>query len=150
MRDYKRLTERDGDLIFMVCKNCGYYEEGSTCWENSCDNARKKRLAYLEDKIENGTLIELPCKVGDTVYALREDSFAEDNYKIMWHIAEGFVKKIYLNKKNETFLQIISWVDHKSWSKDSRNYKVTTFGQTVFLTKAEAEKKLEELKGGIK
>lgn len=28
------------------------------------------RLAELEDKIENGTLVELQCKVGDTVYII--------------------------------------------------------------------------------
>lgn len=26
------------------------------------------KLAELEDKLEEGTLVELPCKVGDTVY----------------------------------------------------------------------------------
>ena len=30
----------------------------------------EKQVAELEDKIENGTLIELPCKVGDTVYVI--------------------------------------------------------------------------------
>lgn len=30
-----------------------------------------ERLAELEDKIENGTLIEQPCKVGDTVWLVR-------------------------------------------------------------------------------
>ena len=33
------------------------------------------RLAELEDKIEQGTLIELPCKVGDTVYFIDEKRF---------------------------------------------------------------------------
>ena len=31
------------------------------------------RLQELEDKIENGTLIELPCKVGDIVYEICKD-----------------------------------------------------------------------------
>lgn len=123
-------------------------------WSNEIDLTQElgyshiyQRLYELENILENGRLIELPCKVGDTVYVLREDSFAEDNYKKKWHIAEGFVKKIYINTKNEIFLQIISWVDHKLWSKDSRNYKISTFGKTIFLTKAEAEAKLKELRG---
>ena len=107
-----------------------------------------KRLEVVDvlAKYENGTLVELPCKVGDTVYVLREDCFGEDNYKTKCHIAEGFVKKIYINKTNEIFLQIISWVSGRAWSKDSRNYKISTFGKAVFLTKAEAEAKLRELK----
>jgi hypothetical protein len=32
------------------------------------------RLKYLEDLIEQGKLIELPCKVGDTVYAIAKCS----------------------------------------------------------------------------
>lgn len=34
----------------------------------------RDRLCYLEDCIENGTLVFLPCKVGDTVYK-DEDEF---------------------------------------------------------------------------
>lgn len=37
-----------------------------------------RRLAELEDKIENGTLVELPCKVGDTAMAII-DTLAYDN-----------------------------------------------------------------------
>ena len=48
MKDYKRLTVKrtDGELIQGLI-NC---------------------LAELEDKIENGTLVELPCKEDDIVY----------------------------------------------------------------------------------
>ena len=38
---------------------CEEYETLKRCIE---------RLAELEDKIEDGTLVELPCKVGDKVY----------------------------------------------------------------------------------
>ena len=56
MTDYKRLTERgsNGVVVMDGCKTCGdctlncAYVEGAL-----------KRLAELEDKIENGTLIEL-------------------------------------------------------------------------------------------
>ena len=36
------------------------------------------RLAELEDKIKNGTLVELPCKVGDTAMAII-DTLAYNN-----------------------------------------------------------------------
>lgn len=50
------------------------------------------RLAELEDKFENGTLVELPCKVGDTVC-----QFHNDNRGLTGIIA-GKVTKIELNK----------------------------------------------------
>ena len=142
---YKRLTFRHKSVVDGT-EQIGYTERLAGCYRAS--DMILERLAELEDKIEQGTLIELPCKVGDTVYVLREDCFAEDNYKTKWHIAEGFIKKIYINTKNEIFLQIISWVSGRAWSKDSRNYKVKTYTKTVFLTREEAEKRLEEIQNG--
>lgn len=37
----------------------------------------RNRLAELEDKIENGKNIELPCKVGDTVYRRHSSCYSE-------------------------------------------------------------------------
>ena len=73
------------------------------------------RLAELEDKIENGTLVELPCKVGAKIYIVGESDFCIPKYQ-MW--------------EDEFCLE-----------------DVERFGDTVFLTKAEAEKRLEELRG---
>lgn len=58
---YKRLTERVGNGVAI--------KETSTNDNKSIWNAIE-RLAELEDKIENGLLIELPCKVGDMVYVI--------------------------------------------------------------------------------
>ena len=66
--EYKRLTNQKWSEDIDLKQELGY-------------SHIYKRLYELEDKIENDTLVELPCKVGDTVYVLREDSFAEDNYK---------------------------------------------------------------------
>ena len=69
MSDYKRLTAH---------KLTSFYD-----WERK--NLKPEqiaemydRLAELEDKIENGTLVELPCKVGDTAMAII-DTLAYDN-----------------------------------------------------------------------
>lgn len=79
-----------------------------------------KAIKYdkLKDKIENGTLVELPCKVGDTVWEL--DLFSKAK-----------IREI----KARNLLQIFHWIDDES------------FGKYLFLTKAEAEKRLEEIKG---
>ena len=65
---YKRLTKRAEDYVFDNCCNCEYDDNPMGCTERVCYEVMKNRLAELEDKIEQGTLIELPCKVGDTVY----------------------------------------------------------------------------------
>ena len=51
------------------CIECVYFKVDD-CAETTQGKLKKAilRLAELEDKIEQGTLIELPCKVGDTVY----------------------------------------------------------------------------------
>ena len=62
--EYKRLTFRyesvDGTKVV------GYTEKLIPCFNKQA--MILNRLAELEDKIELGTLIELPCKVGDKVY----------------------------------------------------------------------------------
>ena len=59
MSEYKRLTERYID------------EQGSKCVRKlAWDGEILHRLAELEDRIENGTLVELPCKVGATIYSV--------------------------------------------------------------------------------
>ena len=68
MSEYKRLTNKDWKEHYDIfedvcCDTCS--EDCGQCERNF--NALV-RLAELEDKINNGTLIELPCKVGDTVY----------------------------------------------------------------------------------
>lgn len=79
MSEYKRLTERDeygnADIIGLSTEKLFgelYFDE-----INLLTKVLNK-LAFLEDKIENGTLIELPCKVGDTAMAII-DTLAYDN-----------------------------------------------------------------------
>jgi hypothetical protein len=81
-----------------------------------------KRLYELEDKIENGTLVELPCKVGDNAVAII-DTLCYPN-------------AIY-NVKLKDLAYIV----------EDENGDVTFQHITrIFGTEAEAEKKLEELK----
>lgn len=39
-------------------------------WKTLVPDPFYNRLAELEDKLESGLLIELPCKIGDTVYGI--------------------------------------------------------------------------------
>ena len=115
---YKRLTERtkhgiavlDSGERFVV--SCGGYATTKAL----------NRLAELEDKIEAGTLIEIPCKVGDTATAVI-DTFAYDN-SVQTVKIEGLAYIVKDENRDITFQHI----------------------SRLFHTKAEAEAKLKELR----
>ena len=82
------------------------------------------RLAELEDKIEQGTLIELPCKVGDKFYGIC-----------------GFVIFEY------TTLAIKLVKDHKICLCTIYDMEYV-LGKDAFLTLEDAEKRFKELQNG--
>lgn len=104
------------------------------------------RLAELEDKIENGTLIELPCKVGDTVWQIFKNCLScpfcllkEYEYECCrkpMGVLHGMVFD-----KNCNYMII-----PRTFSNSINVKQLKNFGKTIFLTKAEAEAKLEELR----
>lgn len=71
MKNYKRLTNNNRDEYdpeYGFCYDCKYFGEPCGCNRpnGTCGNydhflETYNRLAELEDKIENGTLVELPC-----------------------------------------------------------------------------------------
>lgn len=88
-----------------------------------------KKLADYEDLEEQGLLVRLPCKIGDILYC----------------IVNGEVKKLKVHSFGVPDFEItdieFKYVD---------GFKIVRFvgevGKTVFLTREEAEKKLEEMK----
>lgn len=126
---YKRLTERRGSLVIDKCGNCPNVNNPQGCADKKCYEIMKNRLVELEDKIENGTLIELPCKVGDTVYEVfkehRPPFIQETTIEKIVITEKGFKLRLSRNSVYET--------------------AISSLGRTVFLTEAEAEAKLKEL-----
>lgn len=108
---YERLTKKDWHETKL--SRVSEYEPS--------DKVILKQLWELENKIENGTLIELPCKVGDTVYAIEEDSIEE--YEVLGVLIQ-----------DEFFVKLFRKRDFvcKFWGSRS-----------VFLTREEAEAKLK-------
>ena len=109
-----------------------YTQEDIDEWIRTCEELQernrelKQEIAEYKDKIEQGTLVELPCKVGDTVYCI-------SNSKI-----EVFkVKKIVIGDEFE-----LQCFDEKNVLKFTLRY----FGDWLFFTREEAEKRLKELK----
>ena len=101
------------------------------CFGEICDDCRflqkaLDRLAELEDKIESGRLLELPCKVGDEVYIVAKQGL--DIYAV------------------EKVIVCDLWYS----PTDNCLYPMTADEcplSEIFPTRAEAEKKLAELKG---
>lgn len=132
--EYKRLTKKDKRGFYHY--NCTEKDqEDCEVMENcgECYGTRVLyRLAELEDKIEQGTLIELPCKVGDTCYLVYER--AENRFRDLYEIKKVKINNIHYIGHNE-FLAEIGMVFH---------YTVK-FGEEIFTTREEAEKRLKEL-----
>ena len=102
------------------------------------------KLADYEDLEEQGLLVRLPCKVRDIVWEL---CLCDDgNYKIFPMIVKtiseyGTLRQV---KKDITIWNIYAESDYTYMYKNFAD-----FGKTVFSTKEEAEKKLEEMKNGL-
>lgn len=99
-----------------------------------------EKLAEYEDLEEQGRLIKLPCKVGDTVYVNGVRGCGEaEKYRVIrvdYHSTLG-------TGRNEFYIEALLCADPDS----EISFYDKQFGKTVFLTKSEAEAKLKELGG---
>nr|DAO29094.1 MAG TPA: hypothetical protein [Caudoviricetes sp.] len=99
---------------------------------NKCCN----RLADYEDLEEQGLLVRLPCKVGDTFYRV--------NAGAKQPIIPMTVSEIhFLCCKNERAVRFDA-IGKEDMGESC--YRLEDIGRIVFLTREEAEKKLEEMK----
>lgn len=99
------------------------------------------KLAELEDKLENGTMIELPCKLGTKVFEMNSyydckiDAFCE------CHDFSLRGEKACICCENNTKKNVVNTSYFNLNMRDR-------IGKTVFLTKEEAEARLKELQNG--
>ena len=129
--EYKRLTDKDiTKVCFDTWELCGL---DNVCKRDCGEPEPCKipqiihRLAELEDKIENGTLVELPYKVGDTIYEVFK------NHKPPF-IQQTKVEKIIITEKGLKLKLARNSVYETS---------ITSLGKTLFLTEAEALKNIK-------
>ena len=87
-----------------------------------------EKCEYFKDKSK---FIELPCKVGDTAYSIKHNK-----------VDEYYVTSILIYTRTSVTFRLVN--------KYFTFFDVTRkdFGKTVFLTKGEAEKALEEHNNG--
>lgn len=83
------------------------------------------QLKEYQSLEEQGRLIKLPCKVGDTVYVIVGEKISVQ--KIQRATTDSEMRIEFCTKR--------------------RGFALFDIGKTVFLTKSEAEAKLEELRG---
>ena len=86
----------------------------------------REKLKDYEDSEEQGRLVKLPCKVGNTVYVIVGKNISAQKIQRATIDSEGKIE--FCTKR--------------------RGFALFDIGKTVFLTKPEAEAKLKELRGG--
>ena len=122
---------------------------GQTIITDMCNDIipKLKKLAEYETAEEEGRLVVLPCKVGDTVWVTTHPFNVFDDFDF------------YTEAQDEIY---VSYISSMTFYEDSNQYRIysketkqfinayfmeSDFGKTVFLTREEAEKALKEMEG---
>lgn len=114
--EHKSFHRNDKDEI-SACLQCAEENEQLAGW--------LKELQYYKDLKEQGRLIELPCKIGDTVWDIK---WWDDTTET--RVIDG---KTYFRRV----------MKHKITKSKFKLFDYENFGKTVFLTKEEAEAALK-------
>ena len=127
----ERLTDKNavGNYFYPKCfEKCDGLGASKKC--NNCEITTSicEKLGNYEDLEEQGRLIKLPCKVGDTLYRLVPNLYRE--------YVEIKIAQFVINKNGIYFI-----------TNKGVHWSVNRIGKTVFLTREEAEAKLKELRG---
>ena len=122
----------------MNCRDCLHYE--ACCYWLSKE---KKHLNCDEGFIcdnftDRSEWVHIPCKVGDTVYYFDGAYYLKN--KSMWKIKPIKVTELSTKIGRSGKLYPLSII------ANGTRYPLTSIGKTIFLTREEAEKALEEMK----
>ena len=118
----------DSRLSPQACAEAREIEETLSSYDYSIS-----RMVELMKADKDGRVVVLPCKVGDTVFAR-----LDNNRK---YVCECKLKQIVVDN--------IGFVTFAPIGAPEREYDVSLrgFGKTVFLSREEAEKALQEMEG---
>ena len=113
------------DDIKANCVKCAEEHEQLAEW--------LEELKLYKDLEEQGLLVRLPCKVGDTVYVPTRNFVSELRITLM-------------SVDTNDMAMYFSWLLNSGIYPNLDGFSGYELGKTVFLTREEAEKKLEEMK----
>ena len=120
------------------------------------------KLAAYEDAVEQGLLLRLPCKVGDTVYVdstilpIKDMECENIDHKIPLYFPARIVSFRFA-KRNWMKIAVKAkwlheWIDNETGpesayinSEKKFTISLSGIGKTVLLTESEAEAKLKEM-----
>jgi hypothetical protein len=159
-----RWTERftsDGEKAIAIHDGSDFPD---ACFEGEREYDVMNALADYEDLEEQGLLVRLPCKVGDIVYVdstilpIEDMEYYEDTDNKIPLIFSSRVVSFRFAKRNWVKIAVkakwlYEWIDDETGPESDYIEREKTFsiplsmiGKNVFLTREEAEKKLEEMK----
>lgn len=147
----ERLTKKNdsGGHYYPKCfEKCNGLGASSKCDDCEIMTSVCEKLGDYEDLDEQGRLVKLPCKVGDTVWVVTspfnvfDDIEYDDDMKD--EVYESYVSSVSFYECGEQYRIYAKATNHFIGAY----FRECDFGKTVFLTKSEAEAKLKELRGG--
>lgn len=166
----ERLTKlKNGRITYNEKRNpvfeCGEFCDNCPTGTAYCRTMKKmiRKLAAYEDLEEQGLLVRLPCKVGDIVYVdsailpIEDMECYEDADNKIPSYFQGRVVSFRFAKRNWVKIAVkakwlYEWIDDETGAESDyieceKNFSIllSTIGKTVFLTREETEKKLEEI-----
>lgn len=145
---------------------CGEFCDNCPTGTAYCRTMKKmiRKLAAYEDLEEQGLLVRLPCKVGDIIYVdsailpIEDMEGYEDIDNKLPSYFQGRVVSFRFAKRNWVKIAVkakwlYEWIDDETGPEsDYIEYEkkisilLSMIGKYIFLTREEAEKKLEEMK----
>ena len=152
----KRYVDDFGQKAITAC--------GETYFEGEDGYVVVDRLAFYEDLEEQGLLVRLPCKAGDIVYVdstilpIENMECYEDTGNKIPSYFQGRVVSFRFAQRNWVKIAVkakwlYEWIDDETgpesdYIEREKNFTIplSMIGKSVFLTREEAEKKLEEMK----
>lgn len=123
------------------CKECIHFDRCKGLYKfDRLQKAVSKGCSYFKDR---SRFVELPCKVGDTVYAYWDMDNPCSNYL---HVIEDFIIDlvILVDRKNSVIGFRAGRACEQNGRKCDIEFDLKDIGKTVFLTREEAEQALKE------
>lgn len=157
---YERLTDKKWKEIEKHCYAKGLYFSNQFTEEET--DKMIKRLAELEDKIESGKMIELPCDLEKHIFVICACKDIEKIYDNDYCNGTGAIECPFENQcnredcENENGLQVFeTCVGHIFFDNETfelcalaeHTNLVIEIGKNAFYAKSQAQARLKELQG---